>query len=116
LNVLEALDFGAVAFRRRVVEHQQHAVAQRDRAGDLGRKQRGERLDLAAQRTEEIIIVFVVVGDAGRSQPTADGPPALAEEDASKDRQQPKGISFVEQIRERANPLGHLRRQLPSLP
>jgi hypothetical protein len=91
-----ALDLGAVALGRRVIQGEQQRPVGVEAEQGAAEQHPGEPAGAAAQRGEEVVVGGETDADAGGAEPAGDGAPPLGEEGAAQQDGEPPGESLVE--------------------
>jgi len=106
-------DLWPVPLGGRIVDHQQQTIGQRQGPQYQSHQLRGDRFALASHRCKEVIIVLVVVADAGGPQPGRHGTPTAGKQDTNQQHRQPPTIGGMQPSRQ---PLAPLRPLIGTLP
>ena len=111
---IRPFDFWPIPLGRRVVDHQQQTLGQRQGPQNQHHQRRRDRIGLASHRRKEVIIVSKVVADPGGSKPGGDGATAAGEQNAQQQHGQSPTIAGMQTCDEPLAPLVPLIRSFPT--
>jgi hypothetical protein len=109
-----SFDMRPVTPRGRIVQGQQHPHRQRQLAQNDEHQLRRHLFGLASEAGQKVIIVLVVVADAGGSQSGCHGPSSLRKEHAQHQHRQPPSAAAVQAAGQSLAPLRPLGRTRPT--
>ncbi len=108
------LDMGPVPLGRRIVDHQQQTLRQRQCPQYQNHQLRRNRFALASNTGKEVIIVLEVVADAGGPEPSRHRASTAGEQDARQHHRQSPAIAGVQPSRQPFAPLRPLIGTFPT--
>jgi hypothetical protein len=105
---------GPVSLGRGIVDDHKQSIGQRQDSQHQEQQLGRDGFGLASKCGQEVIIVLVVVGDAGRPQPGRHGSASVGEKDAHQQDRQSPAVSRVQPRRQPLAPLLPIVRTLPT--